>query len=566
MGGPPQLHANLAGQKIADRYLLEDLIGAGAMGQVWRARCTDDDRTVAIKLVLPDPSSSAPVIGRFKSEALAASRLNHPNTVEVVDFGETADGWLYLVMEYLRGQNLDTLLRRTGRLSEQRSLAIISMVLDALIVAHQNNIIHRDLKPANIMLLQKSGGTEHVKVLDFGIAKVLDPVGPDDPTGMLTVTRAGTVVGTPAYMAPEQAAGKSVDPRSDVYSAGVTLYHMVTGQKPFRSKNLVGLLQQVIEAPPPPVSSRLSTVDRRVEAVIHTAMQKDPRRRFASARAMKEAIQGIVDAGERTLHSSITGAGDSHPTVQLTDGAPPPQEVSMASGAHGSVSASMHSVGGLTLPYATGTFEAPPKELSLRRLFGGALVLALVFAGGAMLVGRFLNPGPSLAELERRVELKAWGAGESYALENYELFSSDPAAGPLVRQLMAMRRQAIKNAEKDLGVAHNPDVVVEPGTWRGEAVFPNRPERFLFTYVLESVDGHAVKGYVDWPGIGVRARLVGYVDGNHLVLWDSAFLLNERSSMAYTLYDKKSLFIDGDRLVGLDGPYRVRWEARRQDL
>ncbi|MEO1337747.1 MAG: serine/threonine-protein kinase, partial [Myxococcota bacterium] len=414
---------------------------------------------------------------------MAASRLRHPNTVEVVDFGETPDGWLYLVMEYLRGQNLDALLKRTGRISEQRCLSIIAQVLDALIVAHQNNIIHRDLKPANVMLLQKAGGLDHVKVLDFGIAKLLDPVSSEDPTGMMTVTRAGTVVGTPAYMAPEQAAGKRVDPRTDIYSAGVTLYHMVTGQKPFRAKNLVGLLQQVIEAPPPPVSSRLSTVDPRVEALIHTAMQKDPRRRFASARTMREAIQGIMETGARTLHMSAGNiASDSSQSFRTAERHTPPQEMSLTgSGVHAVSSSAMQSVGSLTLPYATGTFESPTKELSLKRLLMGGLAIILAFALGAFAIGKLSNPGPSLAELERRVELNAWGAGESYALENYDLFARDPDAAPLVHRLMSMRRQAIKNTEKDLGVAHDPNATIEPGTWRGEAVYPNRPEKFLFT-------------------------------------------------------------------------------------
>lgn len=566
------------------------------MGEVWAGEPLGPGGAVAIKVVQTDQNTNPHVVARFKSEALAAARLEHPNTVKVLDFGDTEEGMLFLVMEFLRGQNLDALLKRTGRLSEQRALSIAVQMLDALVAAHQNNIIHRDLKPANVMLVKGAEGRETVKVLDFGIAKLIDPLTSEDPTGMMTLTRAGTVVGTPAYMSPEQAAGQRVDPRADLYSTGVTLYHMVTGEKPFRANTLVGLLQQVIAAEPPRVSSRLSTVDPRLEWIIHTAMQKDPHRRFASARDMRDAIQQVVEAGERRLHTTAAlaagGPTESAATMVMPNSGPvtganapmlaPTSDATnlrsdtlvspnanpalLPASSPVARPAAMQSMGGYTLPYGTGTFESPPTERSTSQLLFGALALIVAVLVGAFIMHQVLTPRPSLDELTRRLDRKAWGAAETYALDHYELFSSDPVAYAAVRQSMAMRRENFAEVWVEHGMAHDPEGMITPGEWRGQARFPDRPERYRFSYVLERVDETTVEGYCDWPEIGIRVRIVGYRDGNHLLMWDEEFLMKSRTSLPYNLYDKKSVLISGDRFVGFDGPYRAILDGRRVDM
>ena len=561
MTGPPSenVYGDLTGQILAGRYRILEFVGAGAMGEVWRGKALDGGGERAIKVIHAERSTSPLVVARFKSEAMAASRLEHPNTVRVYDFGDGPNGLLYIAMEFLRGQNLDDLLRRAGRLSEKRTLSIAAQILDAVVAAHQNNVIHRDLKPANVMLV-KSAGREQVKVLDFGIAKLLDPLGSEDPTGMLTVTRAGTIVGTPAYMSPEQAAGERVDPRTDIYSVGVTMYHMLTGDKPFRSENLVGLLQQVMAVPPPRLSSRLSTIDPRVEAIVHRAVEKLPEQRFPTARAMRDEIRAVIDSGERVV--TLTAAASPAEAGAPRQVRPAHQVPSTGTASIDAGQAAMATMGGQTLTHSTGTFVPSPTTGRRRRLLLG-LVVVLGSVVGGLVSHRLLVPGASVAELERRVQVDAWGAAETYALEHFEVFSSDEAAAPLVRQAMQMRRTHYLDIWSERGVRQDPEVVIAPGEWRGEARFPNRPERYRFTFVIESVTAHAVEGYGDWPGLGLRVKLEGYHDGNHLLLWDAGYLIQGRSSMPYNLYDKKSVMLVGDRLIGFDGPYRVVLDGRR---
>ena len=572
---------DLTGQILANRYRIVDLIGEGAMGQVWRGTPVTGGVPVAIKVVHANLATNATVTGRFKSEAMAASRLIHPNTVRVLDFGEAPGRMLYIVMEYLRGQNLDALLERIGRLSERRTLRIGVQILDALVAAHQNNIIHRDLKPENVMLVKDEQGEEQVKVLDFGIAKVLDPLHPDDPTGIMTLTRAGAVVGTPAYMSPEQATGERIDPRSDVFSAGVTLYHMITGIKPFRAQTLVGLLQQVISVDPLPVSSCISTVDPRLEAIIHCALQKQAEYRFQTARDMRTALQQVIDAGDRGLSMSATPVPvapppppplppPSAPMAAVGRAAvvspPPPgrlrSRASNISGSHGGMSASpMPSLGSQT--FHTGTLDTPDFTRGPRRRMLAALGAVGALGAGGLLMRWAIGSGPSLSELTRQVEIDAWGSAESYALEHFDFFARLPETGDLVRRALAMRRDHFADVWRERGARHDPTLKVEPGEWRAEAKFPDRPESYRFKLVIESVTPLTVRGYSDWPGLGVRVKTEGYRDGNHLLLWDCAYLFQGRSSVGFTLYDKKSLFLMGDRLMGFEGPYRVVIEGSR---
>ncbi len=287
----------LLGRTLADRLELIELLGSGAMGKVYRAHHHGLDKPVAIKILAPSDGPGAPSAARFKAEARAACRLDHPNSVRVFDFGQ-ADGLLYLAMEYLPGRDLQEILRNDGILGTYRTAWIMAQVTSALGAAHDAGVVHRDLKPGNIMLIDRPAESEvvldFVKVCDFGLAKILDP-GAEPSTGPLTAQ--GTIFGTPAYMSPEQAQGLAVDGRSDIYSCGVVLYKMMTGRTPFRGGSATDILMRHILEPVVPPSALHGAVDPAMERIILRCMAKDRSDRFESARQLRDALRDILNAG-----------------------------------------------------------------------------------------------------------------------------------------------------------------------------------------------------------------------------------------------------------------------------
>ena len=243
------------GAAIAGKYRLLRPLGKGSMGEVWAALHINLGREVALKLIY---EGSPELAARLKREAQACGRLEHPNIVRVYDFGETDGGDPFLVMEMLAGETLADRLARRQRLPLGEAVSIALDVARALRAAHEAGVIHRDLKPANVFLCQRPEG-ETVKVLDFGVSKILSV---DD----MSVTTTGALVGSPAYMSPEQArALREIDPRADVWSAGVLLFEMLTGQRPFPSPTVVGVVADILAGPIPTLASVLPGVDPRVE-------------------------------------------------------------------------------------------------------------------------------------------------------------------------------------------------------------------------------------------------------------------------------------------------------------
>ncbi|WP_123784131.1 serine/threonine-protein kinase [Corallococcus macrosporus] len=296
-----------AGKTIAFKYRVEALIGEGGMGKVYRARQLSLDKVVVLKVLRHTLLSDERTVARFQREAKAASRLNHPNSISVLDFGQAEDGALYIAMEYVAGQDLHQILSREWPLNEGRVVRIVSQVLSALSDAHGAGVIHRDLKPENIMVEPRRNEPDFVKVLDFGIAKITDST--DDGPAL---TRAGFVCGTPEYMSPEQARGSQLDHRSDLYAVGVILYQLMTGLLPFESDSAVGFAtKHLTEEPPPPTRRRPDArISPAMERLILRALSKNPADRPASAEAFKAELQA-VDKERRRMDSAPRRAANS---------------------------------------------------------------------------------------------------------------------------------------------------------------------------------------------------------------------------------------------------------------
>ena len=279
-----------SGTIIAGRYEIVRALGAGGMGSVYQARQISMDRMVALKLIHPHIASSSDVAKRFHREMQATSKIEHANTIRVFDYGQAEDGQLFLAMEFLDGKPLGKILEATGPLPLVRIVHIAAQIARALAAAHEEGIAHRDLKPDNVMLLDRYGEKDFVKVLDFGIARFVDT----PPQTQMTTD--GAVIGTPAYMSPEQAMGHVVDKRADFYSLGVMLFQMATGRLPFEGPTLAALLvAHATEKPPLPSSIR--PVPPRLEALILRLMAKSPDERPRDAAEVLREIEKCAPTG-----------------------------------------------------------------------------------------------------------------------------------------------------------------------------------------------------------------------------------------------------------------------------
>lgn len=279
------------GTVVAGRYRVEARLGEGTFGAVHRVTRLADGAALAMKILKPEASADPETRGRLRREATALSALAHPNVVSVAELGEDADGRMFLVTELLAGRALDAVLA-AGPPPPIEALRIVDQVLGGLAFAHAMGVAHRDLKPGNVFLADGAGGPPTVKLLDFGLAKFHDPEAWGHHTKL---TKAGAVMGTPEYMAPEQIFGPKVDARADVYAAGILLFELLTGRTPFPYDDLTDLFRAHAAEPPPSLAAVAPT--RRfapaLETLLARALAKRPDDRFADARAMRTALARV---------------------------------------------------------------------------------------------------------------------------------------------------------------------------------------------------------------------------------------------------------------------------------
>jgi serine/threonine-protein kinase len=280
------LGSEFVGTTLDDRYRIETIIAEGGMAILYRAHQIGMDRTVAIKVMLPTFAANSQAAERFAQECKLAARLNHPNIVSVYDVGFIGPRQPYLVMEYIDGISLSRELSDNGPPPLSNAITIIGQVLKGLEEAHGAGIIHRDLKPDNILLQKKSHRSDWVKIVDFGIANLADR--------SKRLTKTGSFIGTPAYMAPEQFRGKAIDTRVDLYSVGIVLFEVLTGDIPFDGETPDVVMMRHLIDEPPSVSQIRPSVSPQLDALLKKALAKDPADRFQTAGEFGEALESCL--------------------------------------------------------------------------------------------------------------------------------------------------------------------------------------------------------------------------------------------------------------------------------
>jgi tRNA A-37 threonylcarbamoyl transferase component Bud32 len=392
----------LLGRVIDDKYRIEAEIGAGGMATIYRATRLKIGDVVAIKILHGELLREPKFAERFQREAQAAARLKHPNVVTVHDFGVSDDGVIYLVMELVEGRNLRAMIKDDGPMPTAMAAEIIRQVCAALTEAHRQNTIHRDIKPANIAVTPCDDGPR-VKVLDFGIASLRGGT-------MMTFTQTGTVMGTPAYMSPEQCLGEDLDGRSDIYSAGVVLFEMLCGVVPFNSPTATAVVMQHVQQAPPPLRVLNVSISPAVEAVVLRALAKRREDRQQSAKQLADELSAAV-------------AGTSAP---------------LYTGAHGFAAESFSpSHAAMTMVQPQLKLPAPPAAPARRRHVSG---IVIGFAAAVVLVAAALGAQRMLAQRDAPSRTVAAAAAVTNAPEPVRTVPARPAvvaAAPVAPQTVA---------------------------------------------------------------------------------------------------------------------------------
>ncbi len=426
-------------QIVAERYRTLRLLGMGGMGAVWLVEHAHLRKRFALKVLRKEMCQNPEVVARFEREAMAAAHIGHPHVAEATDFGRLADGSFFLVLEFVEGMSLRD-AGEAGPLPEARAVSIARQIASALGRAHELGIVHRDLKPENVVLIAQEGGGDFVKVLDFGIAKVnVDDLAGADAGGGQVLTQAGQIFGTPEYMAPEQAAGDTVDARADLYALGVMLFEMLAGRRPFESDDLVGLLGMHMAAPVPTFAEAAPgvAVSSAVEAIVRKLLEKKPEDRFASAHELEAALAAVL--GET---SPAPPSGVALPTRSPL--APP---ISTRSPAWSSADAVAKTRMPMVMPAKAGLLADPRVARALafareRRAIvigaagGAALLLVLVVVVAASALGRHRVvvsvPGAPSATVESEVDEDDLAAAQAKGIPALEKMAQKHPRDPAV--------------------------------------------------------------------------------------------------------------------------------------
>jgi serine/threonine protein kinase len=327
------------GTVLAERYRIDSLIGEGGMGKVYQAEHILMRKRLAVKVLHRELSSVPELVARFEREAMAAAHIEHENVAAATDFGKLADGSVFLVLEYIEGRCLRDELEK-GPMPPARALHIGRQIAAALGSAHALGIVHRDLKPENVMLVEKAGDPDFVKVLDFGVAKV--PIA--ETPGVKSITKSGMVFGTPEYMAPEQALGQQLDGRADLYALGVMLFEMISGARPFAGDSKVSLIGQQLAKPAPKMSERVPglSVPPEVEHIVHRLLEREAGKRMRSANDVATGIGAIIGPPARprfatpvVLSPLDTEGAVSDPDIELVPDEEPKDPLVIAGQASG---------------------------------------------------------------------------------------------------------------------------------------------------------------------------------------------------------------------------------------
>jgi eukaryotic-like serine/threonine-protein kinase len=303
--------ARLIGTTLADKYLIEEHLGSGGMCNVYSASHTGMGKQFAVKVLRHELAADPKVAERFEQEARAASSIHHPHAINVVDYGHDESGQPFIVMDLVKGETLGELLRNSGPLTTERTANILRQACGALEAAHKVGVIHRDIKPDNI-IIARYDGSDWVQVVDFGVAKILE-----DVRGRASLTGANIIVGTPRYMSPEQCEEKPVDARSDIYSLGVVLYEMLSGEAPFEGSSSTRLLVAHASEPPPPLREKRPDLPAEVEAVVMSALDKDPAQRPQSAAELTRMFETAAGFGKAARVATGRGGAFSRISVPI---------------------------------------------------------------------------------------------------------------------------------------------------------------------------------------------------------------------------------------------------------
>ena len=392
-----------SGKVLGQRYRLVRLIGHGGMGSVYEALQMDLGRRVAVKVLDTRLTFEAAHVERFRREAHAAAMLGHPNIVQVTDFQSNQGEPPFLVMDFLDGQSLAQRLERQGRIDAKHAALIGVQVLDALGAAHRAGIVHRDIKPDNLFLVQVPAVGEIVKVLVFGVAKLSDA-----PPSSAQLTATGAMLGTPAYMAPEQARGAVVDARADLYALGASLYHALAGTMPFTANSAPALLFAIVEQLPAPLAQLRPDLPRDLIAIVERAMAKDPAARFQSADEMRSALAPIAHVSPASS-VVVTPAAGPWPSSGQSSAAPSAYAATIGSNPPGPMTPGQTAqplAPGVSVPSGvpmvmgqptfSGVAQPTPHPPLAARTGGAAAVVRNVFLG---LIGILLVIGLSFAAI-----------------------------------------------------------------------------------------------------------------------------------------------------------------------